>query len=224
MTPPDGPPGPVPGAAAVFDFDGTVLRTDTTVALLAFVVRRFPRALADLLGLGIRVPPVALGLLSRDRLKELAVATLRHVPPADREGFFREFHDRVVAPRFLARALQRIAWHREQGHELVLASASIELYLRHAAAALGFPHLVCTRATLDPRPRLVGANCRGGEKVRRLRELDIFPRVDWSVSWCYSDSLSDLPLFRLCGHPVAVNPGRTLRTFARRTAWEIQDW
>ena len=84
--------------------------------------------------------------------------------------------------------------------------------------------LVCSQAILRPRASLAGGNCRGDEKVRRISLLESYPHIDWPNSWVYSDSLSDLPLFQLSGNPVAVNPQRPLRNYARAHGWTILDW
>jgi hypothetical protein len=41
------------------------------------------------------------------------------------------------------------------------------------------------------------------------------------VSYAYSDSESDLPMLRIVGHPVAVNPDQELARVARKEGWEI---
>ena len=40
----------------------------------------------------------------------------------------------------------------------------------------------------------------------------------------YSDSINDLPMLRLVGRPVAVNPDSALRAEARDRGWEIRDF
>jgi phosphoserine phosphatase len=56
------------------------------------------------------------------------------------------------------------------------------------------------------------------EAIRRLAERE---GLDLSASWAYSDSGSDLPMLRLVGHPVAVNPDAELGRVAREHGWEI---
>src|SRR5437016_5665528 len=67
----------------------------------------------------------------------------------------------------------RVDWHRAEGHELVLVSASPELYVAPIGRRLGFDEVLATRLEVDAAGlltgRLVGANCRGPEKVARLR-------------------------------------------------------
>ncbi len=45
--------------------------------------------------------------------------------------------------------------------------------------------------------------------------------IDLSRASAYSDAASDLPLPSACGHPVAVNPDRQLRSAARAAGWPI---
>jgi HAD superfamily hydrolase (TIGR01490 family) len=45
--------------------------------------------------------------------------------------------------------------------------------------------------------------------------------IDWAGSWALADRISDLPVFELVGHPVAVNPDLRLRRLAREKDWEI---
>jgi HAD superfamily phosphoserine phosphatase-like hydrolase len=45
--------------------------------------------------------------------------------------------------------------------------------------------------------------------------------IDWSNSWALADRISDLPVFELVGHPVAVHADRRLRRLAREKGWEM---
>jgi phosphoserine phosphatase len=56
------------------------------------------------------------------------------------------------------------------------------------------------------------------EAIQRLAERE---GLDLEHSYAYSDSASDLPMLRLVGHPVAVNPDSTLAGTARGEGWEI---
>jgi phosphoserine phosphatase len=44
--------------------------------------------------------------------------------------------------------------------------------------------------------------------------------IDWPGSWALADRISDLPVFELVGHPVAVHADRRLRRLAREKGWE----
>src|ERR671933_3010634 len=58
-------------------------------------------------------------------------------------------------------------------------------------------------------------------KAQAIRELAEREGIDLARSWAYSDSESDLPMLRLVGHPVAVNPDAELAKIAREEGWEI---
>ncbi|MDQ3647258.1 MAG: HAD-IB family hydrolase [Actinomycetota bacterium] len=58
-------------------------------------------------------------------------------------------------------------------------------------------------------------------KAAAVRELAESEEIDLSASYAYSDSESDLPMLRVVGHPVAVNPDRELGRVARVEGWRI---
>jgi HAD superfamily hydrolase (TIGR01490 family) len=58
-------------------------------------------------------------------------------------------------------------------------------------------------------------------KAQAIRELAEREGIDLERSYAYSDSESDLPMLRLVGHPVAVNPDKELARVARAEGWEI---
>ena len=45
--------------------------------------------------------------------------------------------------------------------------------------------------------------------------------IDLAASYAYSDSVTDLPMMELVGHPVAVNPDRPLLRIANEREWEV---
>jgi phosphoserine phosphatase len=63
-------------------------------------------------------------------------------------------------------------------------------------------------------------NYREG-KAQAIRELAERENIDLAASWAYSDSESDLPMLRLVGHPVAVNPDAELTRIAALEDWEV---
>jgi hypothetical protein len=45
--------------------------------------------------------------------------------------------------------------------------------------------------------------------------------IDLEASYAYSDSLSDLPMLRAVGNPVAVNPDPPLAALAKEEGWQV---
>lgn len=181
---------------ALFDFDGTITHRDT---MFEFVWHARGR-LWGLLGLSMLSPVLigyALGLVPNHRAK---VALLRwFFRGEDRsamETWGRTFADRIDAGVRPA-ARERLAWHRAEGHEVVVVSASLDLWVAPWAERHGL-RLLCTRARFDEgvfTGELDGPNCNGAEKETRIRaELDLhgYDRV-----YAYGDSSGDAEMLAL---------------------------
>ena len=158
---------------AAFDFDGTLTRDDSVVPFLRLVGGR--RRLV--LGLARRAPSVALAAVrrDRDRLKALATdAVFRGVPRS--ESTPSPSNTAARSPHAASRddVVARLGWHLQQGHRVVIVSASYEPYVRVVAEALGVADVVATRLAVDAAEACTGAidgpNCRAEEKVRRLEQ------------------------------------------------------
>ena len=69
--------------------------------------------------------------------------------------------------------------------------------------------------------RTTGPFVYGEEKARAIEQLAEREGIDLEQSYAYSDSASDLPMLRIVGHPVAVNPDSDLAKAAREERWEV---
>lgn len=191
---------------AAFDFDGTIARRDTLVPFLASVVGRSALARA-LLARAPKLVGMSLGRVDRDVEKQALIARLltgRDAHAVDDAGaaYAAALWDRQP---FRPEMLERLAWHRTAGHEVVIVSASLDVYLRPLAPRLGVGHVISCTLEADARGvltgRLLGGNVRGPEKVRRL---DAWLGDSAVELWAYGDSAGDDALLARADHPTRV--------------------
>jgi len=155
-----------------FDFDGTLTVRDSFTAFLRW--RAGPAAYWA--GLAWLAPAAARYARDRDRgrLKAAAVRLfLGGMSRIEIEDAAREFAEGHARRLFRPDALRAWALWREEGARLVIVTASPEEIVQPFARGLGADHLIATRLAYDAQDRLDGRldgeNCRGPEKVRRLR-------------------------------------------------------
>lgn len=191
-------------ALAVFDFDGTLTRRDTLVPFLVAVCGRRPVSMA-ILRHGIVVARAWAGLGGEAVAKQALFSRLlkgRRV--ADVEAEVPAFSGQLLEDGMRPEMLERVEWHRAEGHRLVVVSASPELYVVPIALGLGFTTVIATRLEVDGdgrlTGRLVGANVKGREKVRRLHE----EVGEVPVGWAYGNSRGDRELLALARQPMMV--------------------
>jgi len=181
---------------AAFDFDGTLTYRDTLLPFLIFVcgwilsMIKFATLAPTLMSYG-------LGKLSRQEAKECVITTFfqgMNIDELRRHGevFAQKRLNSLLKPE----GIRRVQWHKEQGHRCVLISASIDVYLDSWAKSVGFDDLLASRlaTTHDDRitGKLLGENCRGAEKTKRLDEL-LGPRENY-ILYAYGDSRGDQEL------------------------------
>ncbi len=129
-----------------------------------------------------------------------------------------------VLPRVYPDVLARAHAHQAAGEPTYLVTASSQEFAEVLAATLGFDGAVGTRSeVVDGRytGRPGGPFIYGQGKVHALNELAAEHHLDLAASAAYSDSISDLPMLRAVGRPVAVNPDRELQRIAATEGWEI---
>jgi len=144
---------------------------------------------------------------------------------------------RLPVPTFFARAIERVAWHAKQGHEIVLISGTLEPLAREAArtmeaelAARGITVTIRVFATqleeMDSTwtGRVLGELMFGEEKARAATRVAKEMQLDLARCYAYGDSLNDRWLMEAVGRPAAVNPSRDLASMARTRGWPVLDW
>lgn len=184
---------------ALFDFDGTLTRIDT---MFDFVreVQGSATLWFGLLALSPWLAAHRFGLVSAQDAKVMFLRWFLGGLSADQL----HAHGRAYAGRIetLLRpeAVARLEWHRAQGHQIAIVSASADVWLRAWAEQRGVL-LLCTEVAYDNgvfRGGLATPNCNGPEKERRVRAH--FDLGRHSPVYAYGDSKGDTEMLSLADH------------------------
>jgi HAD superfamily hydrolase (TIGR01490 family) len=130
----------------------------------------------------------------------------------------------VIAPMRLQKADALLAKHRNQGHRLLIITATNRFVTEPIARSLGIDELLATDPEIiDNRytGRVKGTPCFQDGKVIRLKSWLQAHNETLDNSWFYSDSRNDLPLLELVTNPVAVDPDKVLAATAEARDWPI---
>jgi fatty acyl-CoA reductase len=234
------PPAPVRGdgagaapwgrrpALAFFDVEGVVL--DTTVAhFYAWLRTREMPALDRMLwsaGLAARIP----GWVQADRRSRAAFnrrfyRVYRDLPVRELRAQAAAALPDFIQPRLQHEAVRRIRAHRRRGDRVVLVTGALDFLvesLRHLGDELVAARLVerVGRFTGELAEPPLTADGRASLAARLAAEHGV------ALADChaYGDSLADLPLLEIVGHPHAVNPDFRLAREARRRGWPVEQW
>ncbi|GAA4912484.1 HAD-IB family hydrolase [Stackebrandtia albiflava] len=129
----------------------------------------------------------------------------------------------LIDPYIYAEAVALIAEHRNAGRDVVLVSASGDEMVRPIGRLLGIDDVIATRmVAVDGRytgeVEFYAAGPAKAEAVTAFAAERGYPLED---CYAYSDSVSDLPMLSVVGHPTAVNPDRALRRVAVERDWPM---
>lgn len=182
----------------VYDFDGTIYDGDSTADFVLYALRRHPGVIAGL-------PRVILAAL-RLAVKNIGLTQFKSVLFSEMS---KRFSLEDEAERFWQDEKTRAklgAWfaHTPRDLPVVIASASPEFELRHAAKILGVDTLIGTKCSM-PDGVLIGKNCKGAEKISRIREVV----GEYEVRAMYTDDAkADGPLLAIARERYIVTRGK----------------
>jgi phosphatidylglycerophosphatase C len=189
-----------------FDFDGTLTQGDSLMPFLKYVhgpVKYYSKLLW--------VIPFLIGYLAKLIPNDVAKQrVLKHYLKNYRlEELFvlgKQFSFDVIPSLLRPKAMKRLKLHQDLGHECILVSASLEVYLLEWARSHNFNGVLCSRLRQDSfgtvTGELEGENCYGLEKVRRIEQSGYLKQN--RESFAYGDTVGDLPMLCLVDHPLIL--------------------
>ena len=183
---------------AVFDFDGTITKRDTFLDFIIFNVGfvRFMRGFIQAL------PEIVLYLLGRipNGVPKIKMLTIFFKGMAEDEFIkrCRDYSLNRMDKIARVKIFEKIKRHKEQGHRLVIVSASIDEWIRPWAEKNGFEKVIATKVGVS-NGAITGSfgspNCYGEQKVESF--LEQYPDREDYYLYAYGDSKGDRELLEI---------------------------
>ena len=135
-----------------------------------------------------------------------------------------EFMLTVIRPMMGEKAKALVEKHKQQGHTLMVITATNSFITRPIVEAFGIEHLLATE------PRVLGGRytneiegipCYKEGKVSRIKQWLARNETSLEGSFFYSDSHNDLPLMEIVDTAIAVDPDEELEKIAIEKGWDI---
>ena len=129
----------------------------------------------------------------------------------------------VVDPIVYDEAVTLIAEHQLAGRDVVIVSASGAEVVEPIGELLGADHVVASHLEVVDGKYTgeIDYYAFADVKARAIEELAAERGYDLAESFAYSDSITDVPMLEVVGHPHAVNPDRDLRKVAAERGWPV---
>ncbi|MDJ1122648.1 HAD family hydrolase [Olsenella sp. YH-ols2217] len=216
---------------AVFDYDGTLINTQSGSQFTRYLLARgiiSPWNTAKVVWWGARY----VLHLPHDQaaVRRYLVDDLGHFSREEILQIMTDFHDQVLTRYYRPSGLRQIERCREEGCVCVLVSATFWGIARRACEYAGLDAFLATKMACDANGSFTGnvegAVMEGPEKPKALAAWAdaTYGPGNWVVEYAFGDHHSDEELLECARCPSAVNPGRTMRSIAKRRGWPILEW
>ncbi len=182
---------------AIFDFDGTISNKDSMFDFIRFAVGQ-RSYYQGLLLLSPMLIAYVMGLLPNHIAKQKLLAYFfkgwdGNVFKQKASLYANQRLESIVRPG----ALQKIRWHQQKSHHVVVVTASMEYWLKPWCEKYNID-LIATKLEIKNNKltgKWITKNCHGREKIKRLECQ--YQLIDYDYIYAYGDSLGDKPILNI---------------------------
>ena len=214
-----------PRVGAFFDMDKTLIAENSGSL---FMKHRYEQGEIDgfelLKGFGAYIQ-YKLGVLDIRNWTRKLMAQFEGQPESELERQTAEWFEELVVPVIYPEAEKLVQAHQEAGDLVAIVSGATRFVVEPLARRLGIEHMLYTRLEVEDgrfTGRVVEPICFEEGKIYWIREFIEEHGVDLAKSFFYTDSVTDIPLLDMVGHPVVVNPDPLLYRRALRRRWPVR--
>lgn len=199
---------------SLYDFDRTIYSKDTGVEILKHIAKKktsfwlyIPQIILALLGYLFHLYP-------KKKLKQIFFSPLAMFTQSEWDIFIQKFWNEEKTNLF-KNVIEQMHLDKKNGYVIGVISASAEIFLSPLKTELPADFFIGTRLKSNKyiSSELIGDNCKNSEKVVRLIEYTNtnYPDQKIEFSKMYSDSLHDLPLFRITKEHYTIEKNGDIR-------------
>lgn len=181
----------------IYDFDGTLYNGDSFLDFFFFIIIKKPWVLFMYLFLPVDILNWKMGRLEDGRLKEKMLRCFKNDSFEVRSKLVKLFWKKNYNKIF-SWVYDELKVDIDSNAVLICISASPDFLLKDIVKSLGFDHLISTNFYNEKGMLnlMSSKNCKGEEKVLRLKKWANEKDINFIIKKMVSDSFVDLPLFR----------------------------
>ena len=214
-------------SAAFYDLEGTLVSTNL-VHTLAFYSRRqqgLLKTIKKTVGTFAKLPLFGVtDLYSRNVFNEFFFKSYEGESEDRLRYFSEELFEDVLKPAIFDGTPELIAASKKVGQKQIVITGALDFTIDRLCKYLGVDEFVSNRLEFVngyATGRILPPVMASATKAKWMREYSEKNNINLSESYAYSDSISDLPMLSIVGHPVAVNPDFRLKQTATQHDWAI---
>ena len=214
-------------AAAFYDLEGTLVSTNL-VHTLGFYARNQPdlfRSIKKSATTLLSVPMFAVSdQYSRKVFNDLYFKRYKGQSEDRLRYFAQELFEDVIKPAVFPGTYELIDKSRKLGLRQVVITGALDLSVKPLMEHLGITEFVTNRLEFVnglATGRLLPPVMAAATKASWIRTYTEREGISLSDSYAYTDSMSDLPMLSIVGHPAVINPDMRLRQTALHHDWPI---
>lgn len=139
------------------------------------------------------------------------------------QSFSKEFVYTRILPNINKNIIEKIFWHQDQGHQVVIVSGGLEIYINEFAKIYGIEKVVAIELEIFENKftgNISGIHTMQERKLYKLIHKINLNNYNLKESYAYSDCVSDIPLLSLVGNPNVVETTKDL-TWAKILKYNI---
>ena len=179
----------------LFDFDGTISRSDSMYQFIFFIKNKGKLALNLFCNLH-NFFKYFLGIISRDKLKELLLKEIFQEFTKDQLNVYSKNFCEKFQASIKDQAKKDIASLKESKQEVCIVTASMDIWMEELAKKM-YVKLICTESVFRDKKffSFKNSNCNGEEKAKRIMKK--YDLASFDTIYAYGDTSGDKEMLKL---------------------------